>query len=83
MKIDQPKATRGFGYVGAWDDGCIGWFLPSHIGKWNSRQRPEPPNDHHCLAGGRTFLCEITIRPVKDKLGRPITRFAPEAKEKP
>lgn len=79
-KIKIPKATKGYGYTGVWQDGGVGWHAPDHI--CGSRKRPEKPfavredNEWYgALKGERLFLCEITATPVIDKLGRPITKI--------
>ena len=76
-KLKIPKGTTGYGYVGVWDDGEIGWFMPDFIDNQNGRRYPSEPNDQIGLYDKehRTFLCEITVTPVTDKCGRPVTRI--------
>lgn len=76
-KIQLPKENKGYGYTGVWKDGKAGWFMPSHIvGGDFTRQYPDTPlMSHPCLKGERLFLCEITIKPLTDKKGRPITKI--------
>ena len=82
-RIEVPLWESGFGYVGQWCDGRIGWFLPEHLSPARKATYPDPPNDH---AVGiikaspsnrmeRFYLCQITATPVLDKRGRPITRI--------
>jgi hypothetical protein len=71
-KIQLPKANKGKGYVGVWRNGKIGWFMPKFI---SGAKHIEEPNANLYLHGGRVFLCEIIIKPLKDKKGRPITKI--------
>jgi hypothetical protein len=77
-KIKIPKATKAYGFSGVWQSGCVGWMGLSHIGS-KERRYPEYPNMNgeraEILKGERLFLCEITMKPVLDKKGRPITRI--------
>lgn len=76
-KIKLPAPTKGYGFVGQWMDESIGWFLPSFVHKNDSRGRSSGINERareFALPSDRAFLCEIVIKPLKDKLGRPITR---------
>lgn len=78
-----PGTTVGYGYVGVWLGGQIGWFLPRHLSPLSRRDCPESPSELlarmgkelHSTESERAFLCEITIRPVRDSLGRPQTRI--------
>ncbi len=75
-KIAIPKETTGYGYVSAWMRGHIGWWLPHHCCGY-SRRTPEPPADkfnEYAAKTDRAFLCKITIEPILDSLGRPITK---------
>ncbi|MHA1573257.1 MAG: hypothetical protein ACTSX8_04625 [Alphaproteobacteria bacterium] len=67
--------TVGFGWVGRWDDGTIGWILPAvltgHVGNINT-----PPHNSYAGPDVRLVKCRITIEVIKDKRGRPITRKA-------
>ena len=76
-RIEIPKPAMGYGYVGAWKDGDIGWGLPNAL----HDRRSGPREDFWGHKNVRTFLCKITIEPVTDVDGRPITRIA--AKDKP
>ena len=68
-KITKTKST-GYGYVGKWRDGTLGWFMPKHLdGYGNMKPNPEDWN-----IGETGYLCKITIKLMKDKLGRNITR---------
>lgn len=72
-KVKIPKAIKGFGYSGVWQNGEIGWNVTQYI---DSRRRyVSPPDSTNFIKGERAFLCEIIIRPVKDKKGRPITKI--------
>lgn len=80
-KITSPpkEPSVGYGYVGQWIDGRIGWFLPRHhLGR--GKRCVQPPNSEaHVYINGnskeRFFLCKITVKPVFDKKGRPITKI--------
>lgn len=77
-KLELPKPTTGYGYVGVWSDGSIGWFMPRHIDSRYARNYPSSPApDMPRYAGKRerAFLCKITVTPVTDKRGRPVTRI--------
>lgn len=67
--------TVGFGYVGRWKNGDVGWFMPRMVG---GRHDNEPPNDDASkFVGddGETFvLCRITVEQVFASNGRAITR---------
>lgn len=76
MKIKVPKPVKAYGYSARWSDGTIGWFtsrFPS-----TSRKFPDDiPNlaEAPTTSGERFFLCEIKIKPLIDKKGRPITKI--------
>ena len=75
-KIKLPESIKGKGFCGKWLDNQIGWNIPNHLcgGK---RYANKPHMREFCFNDtDRLYLCEITIKPLKDKLGRPITRLA-------
>lgn len=76
-KNRSERKTVGYGYVGRWRDGTLGWMLPAHLGGY---ARPaEPPSDlfqQIALPKDRVVLCRITVEVIKDSLGREITRKA-------
>jgi hypothetical protein len=78
-KLKIPKGIKAYGYTGVWSSNQVGWFAPRHIG--GSRKYPDSPNidkdnpDYEYLQGQRLFLCEITVIPILDKLGSPITKI--------
>lgn len=72
-KIKIPPSTKSYGFCGIWKDGTPGWMGLSHIG--GSRRFPDYPHRNERMIGERLFLCEITLTPVLDKNGRPITRI--------
>ena len=77
-KINIPTATTGDGYSGQWCDGKIGWFVSPHVSGSIDKKYPVTNcNDYSkkYLAGERSFLCKITIVPLVDKKGRPITKL--------
>lgn len=73
-KLVIPKQNTGFGYAGVFEDGTLGWSMPAHVqGKKYDKKQPHFPVYRKDLQGERLFLCKITITPLKDKKGRPIT----------
>jgi hypothetical protein len=77
----HPKSVTGYGYVGQWRDGTLGWFGTSSITRYHSRKYPGGPSngwEQSAVAGDRAFLCRITVTPVYDKQRRPITRLKAE-----
>lgn len=77
-KIEIPKPVKGYGYAGQWHDGKIGWFMPRHVSGKYDRVYPNDgvsKDSIEYLKGERIFLCEIIVKPLKDKIGRPITKI--------
>lgn len=78
-KIKIPKAVKGFGYSGTWasPSNTIGWMVSPYVSGKYDRQYPShvDPNRFPEAIGQRLFLCEITVRPMIDKMGRPITKI--------
>lgn len=75
-KIVIPKPNRGYGYVGIFRNNTLGWFMPEHL----SEDKKYPGCNYRIKELGididlRFFLCEIILKPIKDKLGRPITKI--------
>ncbi len=70
----SPDKTVGFGWVGRWYGGDIGWNLPNHL--TGHREETAAPHSRVVLLDDRFVKCRITIEVVKDSLGRPITRRA-------
>jgi hypothetical protein len=77
-KVKVPRANRGFGYVGVWDDGDVGWWLPEQLSGPDRLVEPISVAAMKFAEGERFFLCEITVTPRLDKRGRPITRIIRE-----
>lgn len=73
-KIKIPKANKGKGYVGTWSNNVLGWHVPNHLQGGRATEKPSRFAKQFAQ-GGRFFLCEITIKPVLDKKGRPITKI--------
>lgn len=65
------QSTRGYGFVGRWHDGTLGWAMPRHIASVGPH---EPPPCEPWTQGETFVLCEITVRQVFDAKGRPIAR---------
>ena len=82
----KPKPTTGFAFSGTWNNGGVGWNMPPYLNGNNSRKYPsryKTGEMEACfLPHERMYLCRVTITPVKDKLGRYITR-KPYRKEPP
>lgn len=57
----QTRAV-GYGYVGRWSDGTIGWSLPSFI--TGSRERAQVPRVTDWNTGEPLELCRITVEVV-------------------
>ncbi len=76
-KIQLPRATKGYGYVGVWSDGYIGWECAPHVTGKDDKKSPHSSDvkRNDVLKGKRLFLCKIDITPLKDKKGRPITKI--------
>lgn len=78
-RVKVPKAVRGWGYVGAWANGNVGWYMPEFLPGWSrsaSKAPISPRARENSFANAKRFyLCEITVTPVLDKRGRPITRI--------
>ena len=76
-KLTLPDSTEGYGYVGTWHDGILGWCLPDALSEFDTRREPAKNDEKGWqIPGDRSFLCRITITPVTDKRGRPVTRIA-------
>ena len=74
-KIRKPKAVSGRGYVGLWRNGELGWCVAEFISnRYRVADGPSERFDQNAPSKDRAYLCEITIRPVLTKDGRPITR---------
>jgi hypothetical protein len=73
-KVKIPKDTTGRGFVGVWRNNTAGWFMPKHL-DGTSIERPESKELQLYAKGERLFLCEITVTPILDSLGRPITKI--------
>lgn len=71
-KSKSMTKTTGRGWVGRWRDGGIGWVMPAHL---TGRGIDRPSTDLRYVSDEDTFiLCEITVKMVKNKNGKPITR---------
>lgn len=78
-KVKLPKESKCYAFLGVWRDGNAGWMGASHLG--GCRRFPDYPATNNNperkdrLDGERLFLCEITIKPITTKNGKPITRI--------
>jgi hypothetical protein len=74
-KIKIPTKTKGKGYVGTWKTDELGWWMPQHVHPASTGEPNEVAVEKGYFKGERVFLCEIIIKPLKDKKGRPITKI--------
>jgi hypothetical protein len=78
-KIYTPQKRIGKGYVGLYISNELGWCLPDHLRPEGMisgpTERVKEGIDYVRGNGERMFLCKITIEPIKDKKGRPITKI--------
>jgi hypothetical protein len=74
-KIKIPKATKGKGYSGVWKSEQLGWWVTDHVHPKSLGDPNMQAIEKGYLKGERVFLCEITIKPLLDKKGRPITKI--------
>lgn len=74
-KIKLPAKTKGKGYVGTWKTDELGWWMPQHVHPHSVGSPNTEGIQKGYLDEERVFLCEITIKPLTDKKGRPITRI--------
>ncbi len=87
-KLIIPKSSKGYGFCGTWLDETIGWNIPNHLSnvahlkRRYSSEKPYERSLEYIQDDHRFYLCEITIKPIKDKLGRPITRLFKSLKDK-
>lgn len=83
-KKSKAKRTTGYGYVGLWRNGTLGWWLPRCLAA-NHRlpcgrlcYSAEPPNGEAVTVSGaendRAVLCKITVEPCLTSNGRLIKR---------
>ena len=72
----------GYGYVAPWLDGTPGWVMPTHLttfdrDKKSARKYPGKVESRPWNSGEASYLCRITVKPVRDKRGRLIVRRIP------
>jgi hypothetical protein len=75
--VKIPKAIKSKAWVGVWKDGHVGWHGVNHISHYANDTASIPPRllANPMAKGQRVYLCDVTITPRTDKLGRPITRI--------
>ncbi len=74
--------TIGYGYVGTWLDGTLGWFLPEFLGGYRGQTEP-PPRAVRKLAsakGDAFVLCRITIEAVPGVRRKIVRRDSSEGR---
>lgn len=67
----------GYGYVGEWSDGTLGWCLPKHL---SGERFPADKCAAHPTwsnIGEPSYLCKITIERVPGKRMRRIKEWPP------
>lgn len=77
-KLKIPKPVKGYGYSGVWQfpSNTIGWNTTPYVSGVLGKRFPGNPADTKNYGKGkRYFLCEIKIKPLLDKKGRPITKI--------
>lgn len=70
------KTVNGKGWFGLWSDGTVGWSGPNYFsdGQKHAHDQQVTPG---CVEADDTFvLCRVRIEPIRDSLGRLITRRA-------
>lgn len=66
--------TVGYGFVGHWVDGRLGWNMPDHLEGYNGYT--EAPTMRNLYGRHKPHvLCRITVEQVLDSRGRPIVRY--------
>lgn len=71
----KKEKVVGYGYVGRWGDGTLGWFLPMHLSSYGEKYPAIPSgNKYEFCHGELAEKCKITIEPLKNKNGKPIRR---------
>lgn len=72
-KLKSDKKETGRGWFGVWCNGEIGWTGPAHFDGHSNY--PKRPKLHNMVRPEHEFyLCEVTVKPIKDKMGRLIKR---------
>jgi hypothetical protein len=64
MKKKDQNRVSGYGYVGRWKDGSLGWCMPTHLYDANSRRYPNMPIPTPWNEGTLSQLCKITVEVV-------------------
>jgi hypothetical protein len=72
--MTDKNTIVGYGYVGVWADGTLGWCLPDHLHSSNSVRRNQrcAPHPEWSNIGEPSYLCKITIQRVPNKRMRRI-----------
>jgi hypothetical protein len=73
-KIERPTQTKavGYGYVGMWSDGTLGWFMPRHFGAGKRYKQPACAHPEWPNIGEPSFLCKITLELVPNAKPRRV-----------
>jgi hypothetical protein len=79
--LHSATVVRGHGFVGRWADGALGWALPDHLTGTSGHNEPPADRDYTRGEPESAVLCEITVRVVRDSLGRLIYRRFPPSKD--
>jgi hypothetical protein len=68
-KKPTKDITVGHAWVALWLDGTPGWGIPQHVGGFTGS-----PEGNYIPDGEKLYYCEITVRIVRRKDGRPTVR---------
>ena len=72
MKPKRDK-IKSLAWTGLWKDGSPGWYTSEFLGQPKARTGAHP---NYSLKGSleTVYRCEVTVRLLKDKRGRYITK---------
>jgi hypothetical protein len=78
-RIAVPGVARGYAFIGCYQTGALGWHAPRFLSPHPNRREVAKAYGRDVMrkfADERFYLCGVTITPILDKCGRPITRKA-------
>lgn len=67
--MSKKRKTVGYGYVGEWHNGKLGWFLPKHL---SEGQTSRPTETFSTMRGESGVFCKITIEEVPNRRRRKV-----------
>lgn len=69
--------VKSKGWFGTWHDGTLGWAGPEHLHNRDAKYVAACPYDRdYVRREDEYYLCEVIIKPIRDKKGRLIKRRA-------